>query len=186
MDLTKIWKKIEACRGMRRKIHDLERKIRSLSNVSHHTEEFIDLSSGETVIDLEAEMKREYAKRKIRGLRKEKMKLLAKRQDLVLELEKIYERLKREYAKDLVKMQLYFKKFVRELRKLETLWRCMTEDGNQVANTHRCLWELRCLLDKNEAIKTLPPYHRWKQDLERCFTILSNYEREVEGHGGNR
>ena len=184
MDLNQIWRKIGEFKETERKINDVERKIRSLKNVSHHREEFIDLSSGETIIDLESEMKAEYAKRKIRGLRKEKMKLLAKRQDLIIDLEKDFDNLKRKYAKELIKMELYFKKFIRELKKLQTLWNCMVEDGNEVANVHRCLWELRSLLDITETIKTLPPYLRWKQDLERCFTILRNFE-EVEKHGGN-
>lgn len=174
--VKEIWRKIDEFKGLEKRIKDVERRIRDLSNISHHSEEFIDLSSGRAVIDLEAEMKVEYAKRKIKALRKEKMKLLAKRQDLLIDLEKIYNNLKREYAKELIKMELYFKKFIRELKKLQTLWNCMNEDGNHVANIHRCLWQLRNLLDKADEIKTLPPYSRWKTDLNHVFTILSNFE----------
>ena len=182
MDLNQIWRKIGEFKETERKINDVERKIRSLKNVSHHTEEFIDLSSGEAMIDLETAMKAEFAERKVKALQKQKMRLLVRRQDLIIDLEKIYDDLKREYGKQLIKMDLYFRKFVKELKKLRTLWNCMIGDGNEATNIHRCLWELRSLLDKNETIKTLPPYSRWKQDLERCFTILKNFE-EVEKNG---
>jgi len=180
MKLSEVWKRIEELKTLDKRVKDIERSIRNLKTVSRHTEEIIDLSSGQAMIDLESAMKAEFAGRRAKALQKQKMKLLVKRQDLILDLEKDYQRLKRKYAKELLTMKLYFKKFIRELQKLQTLWRCMNEDGDRVRNIHRTLWELGNLLGKSETIETLPPFHRWADEMRRSFTRLENYEREVE------
>ena len=182
MKLEKIWKKINELKDLERKIKDLERRIRSLSNVSHHTEEFIDLSSGEAVIDLEAEMKREFAVKKIKALKREKTKLEVKRKDLVIEFEKIYKDLKRKYERDLIKLNLYFRRFLKQLRDLRMTWNLMSEDGSKVANISRALWELRSILGIREVPKQMPPFNKWSDQMRKIFNILENFE-ESEGHG---
>ena len=181
MDLSDVWRKIENHRKLGEQITKINQRITQLKNTAYaESSEIIDLASGLPVVNIEAEMKKEYCQRKLKELRKKRSELIAKQRDMEVGLEKDYQRLKRKYAKELLTMKLYFKKFIRELQKLQTLWRCMNEDGDRVRNIHRTLWELGNLLGKSETIETLPPFHRWADEMRRSFTRLENYEREVE------
>jgi len=182
MKVSEVWRKIEEHRGLVKKINDIDTKIRSLNNIGYHKEEFIDLSTGEAVIDLETEMKREFAVKKIKALKKEKTKLEVKRKDLVIEFEKIYKDLKRKYERDLIKLDLYFRRFLKQLRDLRMTWNLMVEDGSKVANISRALWELRSILGIREVPKQMPPFNKWSDQMRKIFNILENFE-ESEKHG---
>ena len=181
---SEVWRKIENHRKLGEQISKINQRITQLKNTAYaESSQVIDLATGMAEINLEDEMRKEFAGKKIRELRKKRSELIAKQRDLEVDLEKDYERLKRSYAKDLLTMKLYFKKFIRELKKLETLWRCMIGDGDRIRNIYRTIWALGNLLGKSENIEPLPPYHRWTDEMRRSFTLLENYLKEAEKHG---
>jgi len=184
MKVKEVWRKIEEHRKIKEQISKINQRITQLKNVAYsESSQVIDLATGMAEINLESEMKKEYCAKKLKQLRKRKSELIARQRDVEAELQKDYEKLKRDYEKGLVKMQLYFQKFLRQLKSLRMVWNLMNEDGNDLANVSRTLWRLRGILGINEVLKEMPPFHRWKQDLERCFTLLENYEKEAEKHG---
>jgi len=182
--VKETWRKIEEHRKIKEQISKIGLRIQQLKNVAYsESSQIVDLATGMAEINLENEMRKEFASKKLKELRKKRSELIAKQRDIEVGLEKDYQRLKRKYAKELLTMKLYFKKFIRELQKLQTLWRCMAEDGDRVRNIYRTLWQLGNLLGKSENIEPLPCYHRWADEMRRSFTLLENYLKEAERNG---
>ena len=183
MKLEKTWKRIEEYRELQNQINGINQRIQQLKNTIHAgSSEVIDLSSGMPVINIEDEMRKEYCQRKLKELRKKRSELIAKQRDLEIDLEKAYNDLKRVYQRGLIKLDLFFKRFLKQLRDLRMTWNLATEESNDLSNVSRTIWQLRGILGVNETVKPLPPYHRWSEEMRKIFTILSNYE-ESERHG---
>ena len=180
MNLADVWRKIEDHRKLGEEISKINQRITQLKNVAYsESSQVIDLATGVAEINLEDEMKREYCQRKLKELRKRRSELIAKLRDIEADLQKDYEKLKRDYERGLIKLQLYFQKFLRQLKSLRLVWNLMVEDGNDLANVSRTLWRLRSILETKEDLKPLPPYHKWSDEMRKTFTLLENFE-EVE------
>jgi len=183
IDLADVWRKIESHRKLGEQITKINQRITQLKNVAYaESSQIIDLATGMAEINLEDEMRKEFASKKIKQLRKQRGELISRQRDIEANLQKDYEKLKRYYEKGLVKMQLYFRKYLRQLKSLRMVWNLMNEDGNDLSNVSRTLWELRGILGVQETVKPLPAYNKWREEMRKTFNILKNYE-EAERNG---
>ena len=186
IDLADVWRKIESHRKLGEQITKINQRITQLKNVAYaESSQIIDLATGMAEINLEDEMRKEFAGKKIRELRKKRSELIAKQRDIEVDLERAYNDLKRLYQRGLIKLDLFFKRFLKQLRDLRKTWNLMNEEGNGLSNVSRTLWELRGILGLQETVKSLPPYHKWKDEMRRSFTLLENFE-ESERSGRDK
>ena len=181
--VKKTWKRIEEYRELQKQINGINQRIQQLKNTAYtESSEIIDLASGLPVVNIEAEMKKEFCREKIKQLRKKRSELIAKQRDVEADLQKDYKDLKRVYQRGLIKLDLFFKRFLKQLKDLRMTWNLATEESNDLANVSRTIWQLRGILGINEVLKEMPPFHKWKDEMRKIFTILKNFE-EVEKHG---
>jgi len=183
IDLTKIHEKINDYKKLLDDLRGVEKEIHRLETFKPSSEMVFNLDRGEYEESLNAEIQMAYVENKLKILRKKRNQLIAQKNDMLVELEDLYKKLKRQYRKERIGLELLFSRFLKKLKDLKQVWDLLVQEGSKSSNTFRCLWNLRTILDKVDDVKTLPPYSRWKVDLTRAFTILQNYEKEVEKHG---
>jgi len=184
--IKKIWRKIDKYRKLRQEISEIERGINQLENTAKHGgREVINLATGLNEINLDAEIRREYAIRRLKELKAWRSKLERQQEAMIFQFEKIYRRLKAEYTKEYAKFDFVFQRYIHQLLNLERTWNKMTKDGELLSNMHRTLWELGTIIGKaDDKIKTVLPFKRWQSEMTAAFTRLHNYLEEVGEHGG--
>jgi len=186
MDLGKIREKINGYEKMLAEIRKVEREIHRLENFKPKSEMIFNLDRGEYEESLNAEIQMAYVENKLKVLRKKRNQLIAQKNDMLVELEDLYKKLKRQYRKEYISLELLFSRFLKRLKGLKRVWDLLVQDGCKASNTFRCLWSLRGVLGKADDVKTLPPFSRWKTDLNHVFTLLENYLEEVERNANKR
>ena len=186
MDLGKIHEKINDYKKLLDDLRGVEKEIHRLENFKPRSEMVFNLDRREYEESLNAEIQMAYVQNKLKILRKRRNQLISQKNDMTLELEDVYKKLRRQYRKERIGLELLFSKFLKKLKGLKQVWDLLVQEGSKSANTFRCLWSLRSVLGKADDVKTLPPFSRWKTDLNHVFTLLENYLEEIERNANKR
>jgi len=184
MSLEEALETLQRIREIDRNIIELSRSIQQIENeIRRRSSQIINLRDGTVKYNIDQEMRKKFGEEKIREIRRRIGELENEKKEILHGLERMYEKLYKEYNQELAKFSIVFKKFLKQLQSLEKTWKKLEELNQPLSVKHQCLWQMKTALTRDEKITLIPPYGNWRVNLIHAFTRLHGYLEEAEKHG---